>query len=75
MGDPTLLFVFLAGLFTCLATGLGALPLIRVPNGGDRIMAFALVLVPRGASVPAAAAWSITSSVPQPLLSVPAFAH
>ncbi len=36
-------------------------------------MAISLVLVPRGESVSRAAAWSVFSSLPQPLLAVPAF--
>ena len=41
----------------------------NIPEG----LAISLVLVPRGASVGAAAGWSIFSSLPQPLLAVPAF--
>lgn len=36
-------------------------------------LAISLVLVPRGASVAAAAAWSVFSSLPQPVFAVPAF--
>jgi ZIP family zinc transporter len=41
----------------------------NIPEG----LAISLVLVPRGASVGAAAGWSVFSSLPQPLLAVPAF--
>ena len=41
----------------------------NIPEG----LAISLVLVPRGTSVGAAAGWSIFSSLPQPLLAVPAF--
>ncbi len=46
-----------------------AIAVHNVPEG----LAISLVLVPRGASVRAAAGWSIFSSLPQPLLAVPAF--
>ena len=46
-----------------------AIAVHNVPEG----LAISLVLVPRGTSVPAAAGWSIFSSLPQPLLAVPAF--
>ncbi len=46
-----------------------AIAVHNVPEG----LAISLVLVPRGSSVKAAAGWSIFSSVPQPLLAVPAF--
>jgi zinc transporter ZupT len=47
-----------------------AIALQNVPEG----LAISLVLVPRGTRVRTAAAWSVFSSVPQPLLAVPAFA-
>jgi len=46
-----------------------AIAVHNIPEG----LAISLVLVPRGASVGAAAGWSIFSSLPQPLLAVPAF--
>jgi ZIP family zinc transporter len=41
----------------------------NIPEG----LAISLVLVPRGTRVRTAAAWSVFSSLPQPLLAVPAF--
>jgi zinc transporter ZupT len=46
-----------------------AIAIHNVPEG----LAISLVLVPRGVSVGRAAAWSVFSSLPQPLLAVPAF--
>ena len=46
-----------------------AIAIHNIPEG----LAISLVLVPRGASVPTAAWWSIFSSLPQPLVAVPAF--
>lgn len=46
-----------------------AIAVHNIPEG----LAISLVLVPRGESVWRAAAWSIFSSLPQPLLAVPAF--
>ncbi len=46
-----------------------AIAVHNIPEG----LAISLVLVPRGASIPRAAGWSVFSSLPQPLLAVPAF--
>lgn len=46
-----------------------AIAIHNIPEG----VAVSLVMVPRGASVRSAAAWSIFTSLPQPLLAVPAF--
>jgi zinc transporter ZupT len=46
-----------------------AIAVHNIPEG----LAISLVLVPRGASVRAAAGWSVFSSIPQPLVAVPAF--
>ena len=46
-----------------------AIAVHNIPEG----LAISLVLVPRGESVWRAAAWSIFSSLPQPILAVPAF--
>jgi zinc transporter ZupT len=46
-----------------------AIAVHNIPEG----LAISLVLVPRGESVRSAAGWSIFSSLPQPLLAVPAF--
>ena len=46
-----------------------AIALHNIPEG----LAISLVLVPRGVSVGRAAAWSVFSSLPQPLMAVPAF--
>ncbi|HEV8248533.1 MAG TPA: ZIP family metal transporter [Gaiellaceae bacterium] len=46
-----------------------AIAVHNIPEG----LAISLVLVPRGVSVPRAAGWSVFSSLPQPVLAVPAF--
>jgi zinc transporter ZupT len=46
-----------------------AIAVHNIPEG----LAISLILVPRGESVQRAAGWSIFSSLPQPLLAVPAF--
>jgi ZIP family zinc transporter len=46
-----------------------AIAVHNIPEG----LAISLVLVPRGASPRTAAAWSVFSSLPQPLMAVPAF--
>jgi ZIP family zinc transporter len=46
-----------------------AIAIQNIPEG----LAISLVLVPRGTRARAAAGWSIFSSLPQPLLAVPAF--
>ena len=46
-----------------------AIAIHNIPEG----LAISLILIPRGSSVRAAAGWSIFSSLPQPLMAVPAF--
>lgn len=46
-----------------------AIAVHNIPEG----LAISLVLVPRGARVATAALWSIFSSIPQPIMAVPAF--
>jgi threonine dehydratase len=53
-----------AAAFTALATGLGALPFRYFSPDERRWNAIAAVLVPRGASVRAAAGWSVSRSAP-----------
>ena len=52
------------GLFIAIAIAVH-----NIPEG----LAISLVLVPRGASVGSAAGWSVVSSLPQPLMALPAF--
>lgn len=47
-----------------------AIAVHNIPEG----LAISLVLVPRGVSIGRAAAWSVFSSLPQPLMALPAFA-
>ena len=46
-----------------------AIAVHNIPEG----LAISLVIVPRGISVDRAAAWSVFSSLPQPLMALPAF--
>jgi len=46
-----------------------AIAIHNIPEG----LAISLVLIPRGASIRSAALWSIFSSLPQPIMAVPAF--
>ncbi len=46
-----------------------AIAIHNIPEG----LAISLVLIPRGTSVSKAAGWSIFSSIPQPLMAIPAF--
>lgn len=46
-----------------------AIALHNVPEG----LAISLVLIPRGVSVPMAAWWSVFSSLPQPIMALPAY--
>jgi zinc transporter ZupT len=46
-----------------------AIAIHNIPEG----LAISLILIPRGTSVRKAAWWSIFSSIPQPLMAIPAF--
>ncbi len=46
-----------------------AIAIHNIPEG----LAISLILIPRGSSIKEAAGWSIFSSLPQPLMAVPAF--
>jgi zinc transporter ZupT len=46
-----------------------AIAIHNIPEG----LAISLVLIPHGASIRSAALWSIFSSLPQPIMAVPAF--
>jgi zinc transporter, ZIP family len=52
--------------------GVAAAAAIALPNVPEGL-AISLLLVPRGVSVPRAAGWSVFSSLPQPLMAIPAF--
>ncbi|MGD8727030.1 MAG: ZIP family metal transporter [Gemmatimonadales bacterium] len=61
--------VSFGGGMTLAAVIVAAIAVHNVPEG----LAISAVLRPRGASVAACAGWSIVSSLPQPLMAVPAF--